>query len=421
MRLAACGNFEGFEILRRLFAYAEKIYDLSALLGQGRDARQAPRILTSTILRSVLVMFLTRVGSLNALEQTRHTRRTWRRLLGADLPSADTLGRVMEQVEADSFRQILQAQYRKLKRNKALRPTSHGLMALAIDGHESQASYRRQCAGNLERRVKTRYGWRTQYYHRHVTAMLLCADYPLLLDAEMLRPGDSELSAAHRLLERVLVDYPRAFDVVVGDALYSDAEIYRLVVSHKKDILSVLKKNQQDLLVDAEALMEQTEPVLDHDDGKTWQQVHDLTGFDPWPSLEKPLRVVRSREGRRVRRQIDGQHEELLSQWLWVTTCTPHRASSSAVVALGHARWDIENRGFNETVNRWHADHVYKHSTNAILTFWLMAMVAFNFFYTFYHRNLKPALQAKTTHQHIARCLASELYVRRIWPQSQPP
>ncbi len=366
-------------------------------------------------------MFLTRAGSLNALDQTRHTTGSWCSLLGAELPSADTLGRVMEQVEADSLRQILQAQYSQLKRNKALRPTSHGLMALAIDGHEIQASYLRQCEGNLERRVNTRAGWRTQYYHRHVTAMLLCADYPLLLDAEMLRPGDSELSAARRLLERVLVDYPRAFDIVLGDALYSDAQIYQLLLSHGKDILSVLKRNQQDLLVNAEALMEQAEPVFDHDDGKTWQQVHDITGFDPWPGLEKPLRVVRSREGRKVRRQIDGQHEELLSQWLWVTTCTPHRASHQALVALGHARWDIENRGFNETVNRWHIDHVYKHSTNAILTFWLMAMMAFNFFYTFYHRNLKPALQAKISCQHIARCLASELHVRSIWPQPQPP
>lgn len=408
------------DILRRFFAYAEKVYGLSALLLKGRDTRQAPRIATPTILRSVLVMFLTRAGSLNALEQTRHTG-SWSRWLGTELPSADTLGRVMEQVDAQSLRQILKAQYSQLKRNKALRPTSHGLMALAIDGHESQASYRRWCEGNLERRVKTRHGWRTQYYHRHVTAMLLAADYPILLDAEMLRPGDSELSAARRLLKRVLADYPRAFDLVLGDALYSDVEIYKLLVSHGKDILSVLKKNQQDLLLDAEALMEQTEPVLDHDDGKTWQQVHDITDFGPWPGLEKPLRVVRSWEGRQVRRQIDGQREELLSQWLWVTTCTPHRACHQAVVALGHARWDIENRGFNETVNRWHADHVYKHNTHAILTFWLMAMLAFNFFYTFYHRNLKPALQAKTSCQHIARCLAAELYISKIWPLPQPP
>ncbi len=81
----------------------------------------------------------------------------------------------------------------------------------------------------------------------------------------------------------------------------------------------------------------------------------------------------------------------------------------------------VMNRGFNETVNRWHIDHDCKHSTKAMLTFWLMAMIAFNFFYTFYHRNLKPALQAKASRQHIARCLASELYVRKTWPQSQPP
>lgn len=366
-------------------------------------------------------MFLTRAGSLNALDQTRHTTRYWHKFLGQALPSADTLGRVMGQVTAESLRQILRDSYILLKRNKALRSTSHGLMALVIDGHESQTSYLRQCEGNLERRIKTRDGWRTQYYHKNVTAMLLCADYPILLDAEMLRPGEGELIAARRLLKRVLKAYPRAFDIVLGDALYSDAETYRLLASHGKDILSVLKRNQEDLLADAQALIEMTEPVLEQDDGKTWIQVHDLPGFAPWPGLTKPLRVVRSCEGRQVRRQLDGQNEELLSQWLWVTTCTPQRASHQAIVALGHARWDIENLGFNETVTRWQADHVYKHSTNAILTFWLMAMLAFNFFYTFYHRNLKPAARAKTSCQHIARCLAAELYLSEVWPQPRPP
>jgi len=41
-----------------------------------------------------------------------------------------------------------------------------------------------------------------------------------------------------------------------------------------------------------------------------------------------------------------------------VTTLSSNRASTPAVVALGHARWSIENQGFNETTNRWAADHV---------------------------------------------------------------
>ena len=121
-----------------------------------------------------------------------------------------------------------------------------------------------------------------------------------------------------------------------------------------------------------------------------------------------------------VRRQLDGQPETLLSQWLWVTSCSPHRAPTAAIVYLGHARWEIENQGFNEIVNRWHADHVYKHDATAMLTFWLLAMLAFNLFHAFYYRNLKPAYRRRHTYLHVARCAASEIY-QQIHPGRSEP
>lgn len=365
-------------------------------------------------------MFAARVGSLNALEQTALTTQFWRRWLGAALPSADTLGRVMDRIDPDSLRAMLHAVYTKLKRNKVLRPTSHGLMALAIDGHEISSSYRRRCEGCRERRIEGRSGSRTQYYYAQVSAMLLSADFPLLLDTEMLGPGDSEITAARRLLARVLETYPRAFDVVVGDALYSDAETFRLLAQHGKDAISVLKRNQPGLLAEAETLMVETEPELEEATATSWKVVHDLEGFEGW-SANKPLRVVRSHEGRSVRRQLDGREEEQTSQWYWLTTCSRHRACSRALVELGHARWDIENLGFNETVNRWRADHIYKHTAQAILGFWLMTMLAFNLFHAFVHRNLASKLREALSRQHIARCLASELYADPPGCAARPP
>ena len=128
-----------------------------------------------------------------------------------------------------------------------------------------------------------------------------------------------------------------------------------------------------------------------------------------------------TRSTRRVHRQLDGQEEDLFSEWLWVTTCSAHRATTEALVHLGHARWDIENHGFNEAVNRWHGDHVYKHSANALLNFWLMTMLAFNLFHAFFARQLKPELRRRTTCLHIARILASELYHMTPTPQARPP
>jgi hypothetical protein len=92
-----------------------------------------------------------------------------------------------------------------------------------------------------------------------------------------------------------------------------------------------------------------------------------------------------------------------------VTTLTESQAATAAVVELGHARWVIENEGFNELVNRWHADHLYRHHPIAILALWLLLFLAYNLFMAFYHRNLKPALQRAHTTLHIASLLRAEL------------
>lgn len=370
-------------------------------------------------MRSLLVLFLARLGSLHALEQTKASG-FWRKWLGCALPSADTLGRIPTLMDPDPLRHFLQQLYTCLKRSKALAATSHGLMALVVDCHESHSSYHRRCEGCLERQVRTRRGWRRQYYHRSVTAMLLSRDFPLLLDAEPLRVDEEEADAALRLLRRVLGNFPRAFDVVLGDALYTNTRIYNLLLAHGKDVLTVLKANTPELLEDAQALFDACEPQL-LSESLHERQVWDQSGFLSWPELGRAVRVVRSRESRVIQRQIDGSKETLLSQWLWVTTLSPHRATSLAVVELGHARWDIENLGFNETANRWHADHVYRHHDAAILIFSLLAMVAYNLFHAFYYRNLKPAYRRRLSYLHVARCVASALYEELPSPAARPP
>jgi hypothetical protein len=119
---------------------------------------------------------------------------------------------------------------------------------------------------------------------------------------------------------------------------------------------------------------------------------------------------MRSLETWSVRRQGDGQPEARHADWFWVTTLAPTRAPTAAVVQLGHARWAIENAGFNELVTRWHADHVYRHEPTALLVFTLLALLCLNVFLAFYRRDLKPAVRQVATRLHVARQVAAELY-----------
>jgi len=96
------------------------------------------------------------------------------------------------------------------------------------------------------------------------------------------------------------------------------------------------------------------------------------------------------------------------------------QVSTARVVALGHQRWDIENHGFNELVNGWHADHVFKHEPNAMECFLLMAFLAVNIFQAFLSLNLKPQLRQGRTRAFWANLMAAEIY-QEVFPASLSP
>jgi hypothetical protein len=353
-------------------------------------------------------MLLSRLGSLNALEKAKPSS-FWHRWLRAPLPSADSIGRVYTLVDPDTVRGGIHQIYARLKRNKAMVSSWQRLIPLVVDGHESHASYRHRCAGCLKRTIRTDHGEKTQYYHRHVSALLLSRDFALLLDTEPQRPEEDEVTAAIRLLDRVIARFPRAFDVVLGDALYTDPRFYRFLIHHGKEVLTVLKDKRRDLFQDALTLFAEMEPTGLTEKGIRCQ-CWDLEGFTSWPQLNRPVRVIHSQERSHRRRHLDHQSEEKLSCWMWVSTLSQQQATTLTILKLGHSRWSIENEGFNETVNHWSADHVYKHESTAMLIFWLMTMIAYNLFQAFFFRNLKAVLRHAVTKLHIARLISSELY-----------
>jgi hypothetical protein len=399
----------GLTILRRILAYARKVLRWEDRLDAVRDDRQRPQIATSVITRAAAIMFLGRLGSLNALEQTKPSR-FWLRWLGQAMPSADSIGRICSLMDGGDVRGVLHHVYARLKRMKALTPPEHGLMLAVVDGHESTASRKRCCPGCCQRVLHTTRGDVLEYYHRYVALRLVGQELSLMLDAEPVHPGEDELAAARRLVERALEMVPRAFDVVAGDALYANTDWFKFLLERGKHALAVLKDNRPNLIEDARSLFDFQPPRTDVDRGSRRRRCWDCDTFTRWPEVSAQVRVVRSLETWTVRRQLDGREEELASDWMWVTTLSARQAATRAVVDMGHERWSIENQGFNELVNRWHANHVFRHHPTAILIFVLLAMLCLNVFMAFYCRNLKPEARRAVTMLHVGKLISAELY-----------
>lgn len=387
---------------------------MRAQIAAMQDTRLRPRINTETVVSGAVVMCLAQLGSLNALEQMTRSNSFWQRWIGDELPSADTMGKVTAQIQTDHVRECIHRVYSRLKRNKAITPLIGGMTALVIDGHESSASYLHHCDGCLERKITTATGERIQYYHRHVMAQLVCGNFYFPLDIEPQHAGEDEVAAAVRLVERVIADYPRAFELILGDGLYLRANFFNLALQHKKDIIVVLKDERRELIKDARGLFDTQDPCV-FQDGNVKKECWDIEHFTSWESLGKEVRVVRSRE---TTTQKAGK--EKVSDWIWAGTISKEKLATKNFVELAHRRWNIENNGFNELVNYWHADHVYRHSTNAIEAFWLLTMLSFILFHAFIERNLKAQIRCLHTKLHWASLITAELYLKMI-PAGIPP
>ncbi len=85
------------------------------------------------------------------------------------------------------------------------------------------------------------------------------------------------------------------------------------------------------------------------------------------------------------------------------------QVSVERAIGLGYQRWDIENHGFKELVEGWHADHVWKHDTAAIECFLLMTFLAFILFHAFLYLNVKPSLRQGKSKDSWTRVMAAEI------------
>lgn len=86
--------------------------------------------------RYILMMFVTRLRSLNALEGELHVLRRWEKLVGRRKPSADCVGRVVALMDSEQLRDLLSNINHRLRRNKVLEDNPWPLRFVAMDGHE---------------------------------------------------------------------------------------------------------------------------------------------------------------------------------------------------------------------------------------------------------------------------------------------
>ena len=162
-------------------------------------------------------------------------------------------------MDSQPLRRLLCDLAHQFKRNKAL-SSLEGWYVAAIDGHEFFSS-RKRCCPDCQKRTLSVDGQEVmEYYHQGVVCHLIGQSIALVLDVELLRPGEGEETAAKRLLQRVFAHYPRFLDIVVGDALYFDAPFINFCLDRHKQVIVTAKGDRRLLLQDAQGLFSQQSP-----------------------------------------------------------------------------------------------------------------------------------------------------------------
>jgi predicted GNAT family acetyltransferase len=92
-----------------------------------------------------------------------------------------------------------------------------------------------------------------------------------------------------------------------------------------------------------------------------------------------------------VRRGGQRQRVEEDHRWIWVTDLPADVVPATTIQRWGHARWDLETRGFGELTRHWHLDHCFIHHVVAMEALLLTLALAFLTTYLFYTRQQPSA------------------------------
>ncbi len=187
-------------------------------------------------------------------------------------------------------------------------------------------------------------------------------DQPVNLDYEAVRAGENEVTAAKRLIPRVIERYGDRIEVFVFDGLYTEWCI-KLVRSFKKHI--VVKTREESLLVVQK--VEELIPMyrrygapevqgVDEDGYKEYRMM-DFPKIDD-VTLGGPIRVIKVWDER-----LKGPKGK--DEYGLLTTLSPQEAQATLVRQIGRGRWGIENGCFRQTKQNLNGEHRFAGAGNA--------------------------------------------------------
>lgn len=355
--------------------YVKKLFDLEGLFGRLTDGRTH---VTVPLVPLLITWFWGMSRQLGSTEQVGDMLADdrWRERVGLRRDqggSPDTAGRVLNATAVEEWNEFVLQMFFLAHRAGLLREAGpYGLRCAIVDLNELFCSEKRHCPDCQVRHkhVLGPDGEKVEveeYYHQAVALVWANGTMAWPLGWELLEPGDGELTAAWRLLARLLPRLRNSIDLVLGDGLYCCRPFFKLVCGAGLQALAVssgetemdqemdyLKRNEdpRQMVGQQVDIWEMESEAWEHDVGRKLRILHYERRYKApsWKHERRTLRVVTSA---RVEILPTGQG--------W---------------RVGRCRFLIENRTFNILTRDHHLTHNYRHSPAAIVALLALRSVA---------------------------------------------
>ena len=206
----------------------------------------------------------------------------------------------------------------------------------------------------------------TEYFHQAVALVWAGGELAWPINWELLAPGEGELTAAYRLLARLLPRLRASLDLVMGDALYCCRPFFKLV--RDAGLVGLAIASGQTEMDEEMTLLHQSEaPTKQEGDIVRWEMESEAWEKD----VGCKLRVVHYERRYEAK---PWKHER--RQLRLVMTAPVAVIPSGQGWKVGRCRWKIENGTFNILTRDYSLEHNYRHSTAAIAALLVLRSLA---------------------------------------------
>ncbi len=356
----------------------------------------------NTIAKMLFIAMFTRERSFNQLLEKIHKRKKYKNMFGKkeNIPKAHVFRDGIKELNIEDLKQINKGIIMKAKENKAYRKgTVDGHVVVGIDGVECFGSYKKDWNNSYKTKIKIqeyRNGIKTEVekeYHKQINvfAKIVGKRPGLILDYETVtcngNEGKQEYEpyVAIKLIERLKKSYGQGIDVIVGDAIYLEEKFLRAVIDEEYIAVVRLKDNRKAFIAEAEGLFKLQKPQLI---SKT-KRKEIMCWSEKIEYKDIPVKVVKFEEKYK-------KDKVLKTDTIYVVS-TSSNISNETINKIIHARWDLENNGFNELKNYWQMKHCFMADEKAINIILRMMIISYNLWELYLYGHLHDFANRKIT------------------------